>query len=282
MTNKTYKVDQRCGSNPHCMRLHVASPEAVSALACVFPSMAATGGYTGGTDFPKGVLVEEGTDLIEYNGFTNDDAFTAYVWHENDKSESLEVNVRHVSKWNSEEARTVRTMVTTVWSKVLAQSGADGKREYRREIKGKWWKTPRINGRREVAKAVALFLEDVTSAEAIEDRKQRAALAAQIEAEQMERAVIQWELAVDMAVALYGMPSKENKKSAEQIKTSLAKYLEQEDGTACSYQLRRCAKDVRDRLCVLRAELSADDRFEYDSRVSEATSAAHERMIAAK
>ncbi len=265
MAATAYRIDAACSSNTHCMVLHASDAAAVAALAVVFPSMAATGGYTGGTDYPNGKLVDEGNDLLDIDGGVNEDGWHAYVWHENNRDESLEIYVGHTKKWDSDEGRSIRTMVTTVSSKVL---GYESERSYRREIKGKSWNTPRINGRREVAKAVAQYLNDVTSPEAIAKRAEMAAFRAEMDADALARATTQWELALIAAVSITTLPETEARARMDAL-------LTKHGGPADWSALTRCTKAVRARVAEKLQALTHDEQRVLEDRIRAASRALH-------
>jgi hypothetical protein len=247
------------------MVLHAADADAVAALAVVFPAMAATGGYTGTNDYPNGKLVDEGHDLLDIDGGVSDGGWHAVVWHENNVDESLEIQVGHTSKFDIDEGRTVRTMVTTVSSKVL---GYESQRTYRREIKGKSWKAPRINGRREVAKAVAQFLADVTSPEAIAERAERAALRAEMDAASLARATTQWELAVIAAVSI-------TKLTETEVRDLLDRFLNENGGPTCWSALTRSTEAVRAQVAEKFEKLTHDEQRAHLDRIAQASMALH-------
>lgn len=259
MTTKTYKIDERCTSNPDCLRIHVASSDAVNALACVFPAMVATGGYRD-SEWSNGILFDHGSDVLDIDGGVDGNGWEGWVWHENSREERLVVQVHHTSEWNSEEERIIRTMITTVYSNVL---GYASKRTYTREIKGNSYKSPRINGRRECAKAVAQFLADVTSAEAIETRAARAALDAQMRADSLARATVKWERAVISAVSVTSLSEADTRARTES-------FLKENGGRDSLAALYSCTKHLRAIVNEKLEMLTESERWEHHRRVAEA------------
>jgi len=163
MASKNYKVDTRCENNPECLRLHVSSPKAVAALSRVFPAMAKTGGYVD-SYYPDGILINEGSDVLDINGgvqYAGQYAgWAGVVWHENNDRELLVVEVDPVKVFEIKDGKGkwVRHVITTVDSNT-----ANVKKTYVRKMSGNVEKMPRINGRREAAKAVEMFLNEVTA-----------------------------------------------------------------------------------------------------------------------
>jgi len=158
-----YQVAAACGSNPDAMRLTVSDDAAVDALSVVFPALAKSGGYDGALrsdDYDR-------SDLLDVDaGRSGDESWDAIVWSERSKNESLVVYIS-VSRElipSSSPPRLARMLHTRVIAKMMAPFA--GTRTYSREMRGRTWATARPNIRREVAKAVALFLNDVTIPEA--------------------------------------------------------------------------------------------------------------------
>lgn len=163
MPASKYKVDPRCKNNPDCLRLHVSGPEAVAALSSVFPAMAATGGYMD-SEYPDGILNNDGSDVLDISGgvqYVGSYAgWAGTVWHENNDREFLIVEINPIVNFNIKDGggQWARKVVTTVYSNT-----ANVKKTYVRSMLGNVDRAPRINGRREAAKAVQTFLNEVTA-----------------------------------------------------------------------------------------------------------------------
>jgi len=163
MAPKNYKVDTRCENNPECLRLHVSGSDAVAALSRVFPAMAGTGGYVD-SYYPDGILINEGSDVLDINGgvqYAGEYAgWAGVVWHENNDRELLFIEVDPIVDFQIKDGKGewVRKVITTVHSNTAGVT-----KKYVRKMSGNVEKMPRINGRREAAKAVEMFLNEVTA-----------------------------------------------------------------------------------------------------------------------